>query len=262
MSHENPFQTAGQPAEQPRSTRHDLRESVIRWASQFKPVDKALQQRAEWMIEQTRVQKYLAPKIVYKEPGVLKQNNVEQGVSVLCLGAGKGHEMDEIDQLLPGSEVVGIDPHDYMTKSVADRLEKLAHSASYLGEHFRAEHLPGIEDGSMDGVTLNFVLHHIDKKQHEQILQEIKRVLKRDGYVFMAEDLADDSAEAALVEKIDRRVNMEICAEAPHNYRSLEQWKDYFDEHGLEVVEAHEIKPQEVRHGFFVLRQKTEPSKT
>ena len=261
MSIENPFPQSTKQTNQPKSARHGLRETFIRWASQFEPVDKALRKRAEWMIEQTKVQKYLAPKIIYKEPGILKPNNIKQGVSVLCLGAGKGHEMDEIDQLLPGSEVIGIDPHDYMTKTVADRLEKLAHATSYLNEHFRAEHLTGIEDNSIDGVTLNFVLHHIDQTQHEQVLHEIKRVLKQDGYVFIAEDLANDAQEAVLVEKIDRRINMEICADAPHNYRSLEQWKSYFDEHGLEVVEAHEVKPQKVRHGFFVLRLKDEKQK-
>ncbi|MFZ6014981.1 MAG: class I SAM-dependent methyltransferase [Patescibacteria group bacterium] len=255
MKSENPYIQTPQPEE---PHRYGMRERIIRLGSIFKVVDKALQQRAEWMIQETGVQKYLAPKIVYKEPGVLKPNNVERGVSVLCIGAGKGHEMDEIDQLLPGSEVIGIDPHDYMTAPVADRLENLAHASSYLGEHFRADHLEGIEDNSMDGITFNFVLHHIDQQSHERVLAEIKRVLKRDGYVFIAEDLADDAEEAEFVEKIDKKVNMEICDGAPHNYRSAEEWIHFFAENGFEVVESHEIKPQSVRHGFFVLRLKQE----
>ncbi len=258
MKFENPSTNSPNPEKSPKPTRHGIRESLIRLGSRFEVVDKALRQRTEWMIEEARIQKYLAPKIVFKEPGVLKPNNIEKGVSVLCIGAGKGHEMDEIDQLLPGSEVLGIDPHDYMTSPVADRLENLAHSASYLGEHFRAEHLDGIEDNSMDGITFNFVLHHIDKDTHEKIMSEIKRVLKQDGYIFLAEDLANSAEEAQMVEKIDRKVNMEICDEAPHNYKSLDEWKDYFDENGLEVVESHEAKPGDVRHGFFVLRKKSQ----
>ena len=170
------------------------------------------------------------------------------------MGAGKGHEMDEIDQILPGSTVLGLDPHDYMTEPVARRLDQLANDATYLSENVRAEHLEGIADNSLDGVTFNFVLHHIDKRIHDKIIDEIKRVLKKDGYVFMAEDLADTKEEAELVEKIDRKVNMEICDEAPHNYRSMEEWEKYFNEHGLTVVESHEQKPNKVRHGFFVLQ--------
>lgn len=249
MNFENPF-----PAPEPK--RHGIREKLIRLGTELKMVDRALQQRAEWMIEQTRVQKYLAPKIIYKEPGVLKPNNIERGVNILCIGAGKGHEMDEIDQLLPGSTVTGIDPDDYMIDKVARRFDQLAHDANYLSENIRAEHLDGIADNSLDGVTFNFVLHHIDQQNHEQIMAEIKRVLRPDGYVFMAEDLADNAEEAETVEKVDRKVNMEICEGSPHNYRSMDEWKAFFDEHGFEVIEAHEQKPDKVRHGFFVLRQK------
>jgi ubiquinone/menaquinone biosynthesis C-methylase UbiE len=256
MNFENPFPISQPPKEQPK--RHGIRERLIRLGTELKQVDRALQQRAEWMVEETRVQKYLAPKIVYKEPGVLKPNNIEKGVNVLCIGAGKGHEMDELDQLLPGSTISGIDPDDYMIDRVAKRFDQLAHDASYLSENIRAEHLDGITDQSLDAVTFNFVLHHINEKNHEQIIAEMKRVLKPDGYIFMAEDLADNADEAATVEKIDKKVNMEICAEAPHNYRSLDEWHDFFENNGFEVVESHEQKPDKVRHGFFVLRQKQE----
>ncbi len=112
----NPFET---PAfDQPK--RHGLRERAIR-APTVGPGDKALQRRAEWMVDELRVQKYLAPKITFKQPVTgrfnLERNNVERGVNVLCVSAGKGHEMDEIDQLLPGSTVVGFDPHDFFDRA-------------------------------------------------------------------------------------------------------------------------------------------------
>jgi ubiquinone/menaquinone biosynthesis C-methylase UbiE len=222
--------------------------------------DKGLSQRAEWMVERTKVQEYLKDRIKFKKPITgkfnVEPNNIEHGVSVLCIGAGKGHEMDEMDQVLPGSEVIGLDPHDYMSRPVADRLENLAHNASYLNKHFQAENLEGIEDGSMDGITLNFVLHHIEPEKHETIFKELRRVLRPDGYVFIAEDLANDEKEAKIVERADRRINMEL-AEAPHNYRSMEQWFKFFEQNGFEVVDSGEEKPKDVRHGFFVLRQKT-----
>ena len=97
--------------------RHGVRETIIRAVSRG-PVDKALTQRAEWMVEELKIGRYLAPRIQYKEPGVLKPNNVERGVTVVSIGSGKGHEMDEMDMILPGSKVIGLDPDDYMTKPV------------------------------------------------------------------------------------------------------------------------------------------------
>ncbi len=236
------------------SQRHGFRESTIR-ALTIGPGDKILEKRADWMIEELRVGRFLAPKIKYIEPGVLKQNNIKQGLTVVSIGAGKGHEMDEMDKILPGSKMIGLDPHDYMTVPVAKRLKTLAHDASYLGTHNRAEHMVDVADASADGVTLNFVLHHIDESRHGRILDEIKRVLKKDGFLFMAEDLVNSKEEQKLVEREDRKINMEISADSTHNYRSSQQWVDFFKQHGFEIVDQHEVKPGKVRHGFFVLRQ-------
>jgi ubiquinone/menaquinone biosynthesis C-methylase UbiE len=247
----------GRAAETPAPKRHGVRETVIRALTRG-PGDEMLKRRAEWMIEELKIGRYLAPKIKYKEPGVLKPNNVERGVTVVSIGSGKGHELDEMDMILPGSRIIGMDPDDYMTKPVAERLEKLAHDPSYLGTHNRAEDMKDIPDGSADGVTLNFVLHHIHEPMHDRIFEEVKRVLKKDGFLFMAEDLVDSEAERKVVEREDRKINMEITADAPHHYRSAKEWNEYFKQHGFEVVDQHEVKPGKVRHGFFVLQQISE----
>ncbi len=255
MSNELPRRDIETP--KPKPNRYGVRETVIRAVTRG-PVDRALVRRAGWMIEELKVGRYLAQKIRYKEPGVLKTDNIEQGVTVVSIGSGKGHEMDEMDSILPGSKIIGLDPDDYMTKPVAARLETLAHDSSYLGTHNRAEDMKDIESGSADGITLNFVLHHIDEPMHDRIFSEVKRILKKDGFLFMAEDLVDSEEEKKLVEKEDRKINMEITADAPHNYRSAKEWAEYFQQHGFEVVEQHEVKPGKVRHGFFVLRQMQE----
>lgn len=242
------------PSQPEEPKRHGIRETLIR-AFTRGPGDKILEQRADWMIEELRVGRFLAPKIKFIEPGVLKQNNIEQGVTVVSIGSGKGHELDEMDKILPGSKIIGLDPDDYMTVPVAERLKTLAHDASYLETHNRAEHMADIADASADGVTLNFVMHHIDEAKHGRILDEVKRVLKKDGFLFMAEDLVDSKEEQKLVEREDRKINMEISADSAHNYRSSQQWADFFKQHGFEIVDQHEVKPGKVRHGFFVLRQ-------
>jgi ubiquinone/menaquinone biosynthesis C-methylase UbiE len=244
-----------QEVETPAPKRHGVRESVIRALTRG-PGDEVLKKRADWMIEELKVGRYLRPKIKYKEPGVLKQNNIEQGVTVVSVGSGKGHEMDEMDMILPGSKIIGLDPDDYMTKPVSERLKTLAHNSKYLEVHNRAEDMKDIPDASADGVTFNFVFHHIEEQLHGRIFDEVKRVLKKDGYLFMAEDLVDSEEEKKTVEKEDRKINMEISADSTHNYRSAKEWGEFFDKHGFEVVEQREVKPEKVRHGFFVLRQK------
>lgn len=247
------FEMLPNAPESPR--RGKLRETIIREAS-IGPVDTALQNRAEWMVDAAGVQKFLGPKIVYK--GEPRFGQVERGVSVLCVGAGKGHEMDALDAILPGSEVRGVDPHDGVTRPVQKRLETLAHDARYLPETSSAEDLRDVPDASVDGATFFFVLHHIESSKHDKVMAEMKRVLKPDGHIFIAEDLADSEDEKKMVEKIDRRVNLEIGAGAPHNYRSLAEWTEFFRGHGFEVESTHEEKPDKVRHGFFVLKRTEE----
>ena len=75
----------------------------------------------------------------------------------------------------------------------------------------------------------------------------------KNGYLFIAEDLVDSEAEKSVVEREDRKINMEIASDSTHNYRSVSEWEAFFQKQGFEVVDHHEVKPQKVRHGFFVL---------
>lgn len=238
--------------------RFDIGPIFIRETS-IGPVDKWLEKRTEWMVEAAGIQKYLGPKIKFEDKLAGK---VEEGVRVLSVGAGKGHEIDEMDKILPGSEIIGLDPNDFYTRPVKKRLKTLAHKASYLPETVKAEKLEGIEDISLDGVTLFFVLHHIDEQTHDAVLQEIKRVLKPDGKLFVAEDLVDGEEERKIVEMTDRKLNLEFSHDNPHFYRNIEQWKEFFEKHGFKVVEVNEKKSDKVRHGFFVLEKiKTDENK-
>ena len=241
-----------QPSSQETPKRRNLKETIIREAS-IGPVDSALQERAQWMVKSAGVQEFLGPKIVYR--GEPRFGQVEKGVSVLCVGAGKGHEMDEIDAMLPGSKILGVDPHDAQTRPVKKRLETLAHDARYLSEASSAEDLREVPDSSMDGATFFFVLHHIDTKRYERIMYEMQRVLKPDGRLFIAEDLVDSEEEKALVEKIDRRVNFDFSDDVPHTYKNIEQWTAFFRSQGFDVEAVREEKPDKVRHGFFVLKK-------
>lgn len=128
------------------------------------PSDEFLEKRAEWMIGNSKIGEYLRPKIVFEDRLAGK---VEKGVSVLAVGAGKGHEIDEMDSILPGSKITGLDPHDFYAPPVEKRIRELSHNAKYLGADSRAEQIAGIHDQSQDGVTLFFTRHHISIFLHQ-----------------------------------------------------------------------------------------------
>ncbi len=215
-------------------------------------VESWLTQRAEWMINKSKVREYLAPKIEFADRAAGK---VSKGLEILAVGAGKGHEMDEMDQILPGSHIVGVDPHDHWTRPVVERSKKLAHDMEYLPADVSAENLKGVEDQSLDAMTFFFVLHHVESDKYDEVFAEMRRVLKDDGYVFIAEDLVQTEEERKVTERVDRVLNAEI-SEAPHNYMSEEQWREFVDQQGFRVVDFTEEKPDKVRHGFFVLEKK------
>ncbi|MFA7244766.1 MAG: methyltransferase domain-containing protein [Candidatus Magasanikbacteria bacterium] len=232
--------------------RHNLGSTLMREVS-VGPVETSLFQRAEWMVESSQIQKYLADRIVYSDKLAGK---VSEGLAIACIGAGKGHEMDEIDSLLPGSKIIGIDPHDHHTRPVKNRLDTLANDATYLSKNVTAENLEGVEDSSLDAVTLFFVLHHIEEDRQKKVFDEINRVLKDEGMLFIAEDLVDNEAERKTTKTKDRLLNMEIKKTSPHNYKSKEEWTELFAKHGFVMVEIQEQTPKKVRHVFFVLKKR------
>ncbi|MFA6131944.1 MAG: class I SAM-dependent methyltransferase [Patescibacteria group bacterium] len=225
------------------SRRHDLWPTIIREFSRGQ-VDKTLTERAQWMLKEVGLVGELRP--LREKKG--------RGLSILCLGAGKGHEMDQIDSQLPETTVTGVDPHDHWAPPVKARLERLGHNASYLHESIHGGDLREIEDGSQDAVTLFFVLHHVEGEDLEDVFSEIDRVLNKDGRIFIAEDIVESEAERQITTSIDKKINLEL-RNGPHGYKSIPEWEAFFKAHGFETKQVHEIKPDKVRHGFFILKR-------
>jgi len=237
--------------------RHSWKNAIVREVSRLPMVDKFLTKRAEWMLEAGQMEKYLKPKIKYRiktEQGDTIAS-ADEGVTVVCVGAGKGHEMEQIDAILPHTKVIGLDPNDFYTKSVKNRLGDLAHDASYLSEENRAENMIDVPDASADGLVYNFVYHHVPEAQHEAMMHEADRVLKPDGNIFVAEDLVNDEEEHKKTVKQDRIMNLELSADNPHHYRNIDQWKEFFAKFGFRVAEIKEKESGPVKHGFFVLER-------
>lgn len=213
-----------------------------------------LRSRANWIIEEVAFNKdSLAPnELVMGDEGIEEEKFTQV---VLDIGAGKGHPIERILDLFPEMRLIGVDPHDQMSSPVERRLKESGKNFEYLHETVHAADLKEIPDGSVDAITLFFVLHHIDESEHDAVMAELKRVLKVDGKVFVAEDLVDTEEERVTTERVDRMLNAELLADSPHNYRNTESWQKYFVEHGFKMEKSKEVKPGKVRHGFFVLER-------
>lgn len=233
------------------SRRHDFGAKMMREATRWK-VDEWLSSRATWMLDQADVVRELLPKVRF-------EGSEPVGPTVVFVGAGKGHEIEGAERLIPGAKFIGLDPHDYFAPPVEERLKEVGADVVYLHESVRGEDLKEIPDHSADGLTLFFVLHHVEAESLDALMVELRRVMKSDGRIFVAEDIVDNDDELAVTTRADRLINVEL-SEGPHNYRSLDQWNEYFNHHGFEVIREHEVRPGKVRHGFFVLRPKISPS--
>jgi len=226
-----------------------LRERALNRVSELGFVDRGLQRRAEWFIENSHIEDYLVP-----------------GGQYLDVGTGKGHIVQRIlgDQEESGNPLVayyGIDVADRPLRKVQAREAKrrgvsLRENPNPMNFSFGSADALPFEDGSLDGVSYIFSIHHMSKEMLEKVMAEGKRVIKRDGKIFIAEDLAGTDEQKKVTERADKRINFEVGGE--HNYKGDQEWEKYFNEIGLTVSAKEFFKSGVVQHGFYVLELKPE----
>lgn len=228
----------------------DLKRRLINEAAELLPFDKILQERAEWLIDEMSIEKYL------KKDG-----------EYLDVGAGMGHIIQQIledmgKQEKPLRGYYGIDigakPLRKVQRREQARREEKNSKNPMNFSWATAESLP-FKDQSLDGVSCIFSIHHMDKEKMDEVFKEAKRVIKQDGYIFIAEDIVGTEEQREITERNDRRLNWESKS-AKHNYKGDQEWKEYFDNMGLELVDEKHFQSKSrkgpIPHGFYVLKLK------
>ncbi len=230
-----------------------FKERVIHKVSELPPIDKVLQKRAEWFTKETGIERYL------KKDG-----------QYMDVGTGKGHITQQIMASMakagnPLKAFYGIDiadkPLHKVQRREAERLRSQGTSSiskeNPMGFVWASSEALPFRDKSLDGVSCIFSIHHMSKEKVDEVMAELKRVIKIDGNIFIAEDLVESPEQREITEKIDRKLNFE-SADKEHNYKSDEEWAEYFRELGLEVIERRffESKSKDgvVHHGFYALK--------
>jgi ubiquinone/menaquinone biosynthesis C-methylase UbiE len=107
------------------------------------------------------------------------------GQRVLDVGCGTGNLLRSIGRRHPDVERAGLDPDPAM----------LARARRKLGPGVRldrgfAQELPH-PDGSFDRVFSSLMLHHLDTATKDALLAEVRRVLRPDGLLVLADAVLD-----------------------------------------------------------------------
>jgi SAM-dependent methyltransferase len=166
---------------------------------------------------------------VVHQTGILR--HLPKTGTMLDVGAGYGHVAEAIMRDAPGRSCVLLEPGYDVSPRVARRI------AGYACQTQRGDgrHLP-FADATFDAAWAMFVLHHVAIADQPAILREVRRVLRPGSMFVLAEDTPSTPIEYANTVRADRRLNFEP-AEAPHNYRSPDAWRDEVAAQGFTIVE-------------------------
>jgi ubiquinone/menaquinone biosynthesis C-methylase UbiE len=113
---------------------------------------------------------------------------VEDGHRVLDIGCGTGNLLRSTGRRHREVELTGLDPDPKMLAR-AKRKARRARVTMRLDRGF-AQELP-YPDGSFDRVFSSLMLHHLDTGSKDAMLAEVRRVLRPDGLLILADMTVD-----------------------------------------------------------------------
>jgi SAM-dependent methyltransferase len=114
---------------------------------------------------------------------------LRDGHRVLDVGCGTGNLLRSTGKRHPEVELAGVDP-DPKALARAGRKARRAGLTIRLDRGF-AQELP-YPDASFDRVFSSLMLHHLDSPSKDALLAEVRRVLRPDGLLILADAVLDD----------------------------------------------------------------------
>ncbi len=132
---------------------------------------------------------------------------------LLDVGCGKGFMLHDLDEMIPGIYLKGIDISEYAIENSIKSVRENVQVAD-------ARSLP-FEDNSFDVVISINTIHNLDREDCAQALKEIERVSKGDSFVTV--DAYRNEHE---------RERMEAWNLTARTIMSTDEWVEFFDESG------------------------------
>lgn len=102
-------------------------------------------------------------------------------LEILDFGAGVGSSVPYVRKYFPDSHLSCLDPSELSLEIAQSRYPDAANYQSFDGKS-----IP-FEDGSFDIAYAMCVFHHIDASEHVHLMNELRRVLKPTGLLFIFE---------------------------------------------------------------------------
>lgn len=108
------------------------------------------------------------------------------------------------------------------------------------------------KDKQFDTAMILTVLHHVPAQNHDQVINEAKRVAKR---IIIIEDVHTSTPHKYLTMLMDSMFNLEFIGH-PHSNKNHDEWLNFFERHGLKVIATKPLKSFGVlRHRMYLLEQ-------
>lgn len=216
MSAEDALKGKGFPAENIKNAASAVRNKISHEAGDLPFLQNGLEKMEEKMMERSGINEAI--------------EKMSDEITIADIGGGKQYADKAIIEANPNKEIkiIGIDSSDYASKRVSES-EAGEKIESVFG---KGENLP-VENESVEIAMSNFTFQELDDEQQKKVLEEMGRIIKEDGKIIITEDLPQDgiSAEAYARAKI-AIYNLEV---SKLNMRSDKEWKEFFEENGLEV---------------------------
>lgn len=146
-------------------------------------------------------------------PSFQKHWNINNTDSVLDVGCAKGFMIYDLQRLIPGLSVYGIDISEYAIENAKKEVKNFCKVAN-------ATQLP-FEDKSIDIVISITTLHNLEEKDLIKALLEIQRVSKRGSFITLD-----------AYRNIEEKDRMEAWNLTAKTVKHVDSWKEFFSDVG------------------------------
>lgn len=126
---------------------------------------------------------FTMPELKFKK-ALIEQANIKDDHRVLDFGVGTATLSLLLKKTVPGSSVTGVDVDDKVLSIAKKRIEE--NKAEIILTKYDGLKLP-YPNNSFDRVITSLVFHHLTPEQKHNSLKEIKRVLKQNGELHVAD---------------------------------------------------------------------------
>jgi SAM-dependent methyltransferase len=146
-------------------------------------------------------------------PDIQSHFQLNADSSVLDVGCAKGFMLYDMQRLIPGINIAGVDISEYAIEHAKEEVKPFLQVANALELPF--------DDNSFDVVISITTVHNLEKKELALALQEIERVAKRGSFI---------TVDAWRTE--EERKRLEAWVLTAKTMMHVDDWKKFFEEVG------------------------------